>query len=231
MTEKVVGIIGGVGPEATVDLYKKIIRATPAQYDQEHLRVIIDSNCKIPDRVKAIFENGEHPAPALVETARNLEGAGAQLLLIACNAAHYYYDAVVESVSIPVLHIMEETASYCRRRFPKIKIFGLLAGSSTVKLGLYPKGFERIQRKILNPEPGDQETVMDCIYRIKAGDLGSSVKADLSRVAQSLADTGAEAIILGCTEIPLVLEDGDLPFSLIDATQVLAEAGVAMARE
>lgn len=231
MAEKIIGIIGGVGPEATVDLYRKIIKATPAQYDQEHLRLIIDSNCKIPDRVKAIFENGEDPAPVLVETARNLEGAGAQLLLIACNAAHYYYDAVADGVTIPILHIMEETASYCRRRFPQIKTFGLLAGSSTVELGLYPKGFERIQGKILNPEPEDQETVLDCIYKIKAGDLGSSVKADLLKVARSLGDMGAKAVILGCTEIPLVLKEGDLPFPLIDATQVLAEAGVAMARE
>ncbi len=230
MPEKVIGVIGGLGPEATVDLFSKIIKATPAQYDQEHLRIIVDNNPKIPDRVKAIFENGEDPAPSLIETARNLERAGAQLLLIACNAAHYYYDAIVESVSIPVLHIMEETASHCRRQFPQIKTFGLLAGSSTIELGLYPNAFKRIQGRILNPKTEDQKKVLDCIYKIKAGDSGSSVKAELLRVVQNLHTMGAEAIILGCTEIPLLLKDGDLPFPFIDATQALAEAGVAMAR-
>ena len=230
MAEKIIGIIGGVGPEATVDLYRKIIKSTPAKIDQDHIRVIIDSNCKIPDRVKAIFGNGEDPAPVLSETARNLERAGADLILIACNAAHHYYDAVVKSVSIPVLHIVEETASYCSRRFPEMRTFGLLAGSSTMELGLYPKGFHKIQSKILNPKPEDQNKVMDCIYKIKAGDLGGSVKEDLLKVARNLNDAGAEVIILGCTEVPLVLEDGDLPIPFVDPTQVLAEAGVAMAR-
>jgi len=231
MPEKVIGIIGGLGPEATVDLFRKIIKATPAQYDQEHLRVIIDSNPKVPDRVKAIFENGEDPSPALVETARNVERAGAQFLLIACNAAHYYYDAIVEGVSIPVLHMMGETAVHCKRQFPQMDNFGLLASSSTVELGLYSKAFERIQGTILHPKPEDQKKVLDCIYGIKAGDLGSSVKAHLLKVAENLHTMGAEAIILGCTEIPLVLKDGDLPFPFIDATQTLAEAGVALARE
>ncbi|MFH1481068.1 MAG: amino acid racemase, partial [Pseudomonadota bacterium] len=219
MAEKIIGIIGGVGPEATVDLYRKIIKSTPAKTDQEHIRVIIDSNCKIPDRVKAIFGNGEDPGPVLSETARNLERAGADLILIACNAAHHYYDAVVKSVSIPVLHIVEETASYCYRRFPEMQTFGLFAGSSTVELGLYPKGFDKIQRKILNPKPEDQNKVMDCIYKIKAGDLGARVKEDLLKVARNLNDTGAEAIILGCTEVPLVLEDGDLSIPFVDPTQ------------
>jgi aspartate racemase len=230
MTEKIIGIIGGLGPEATVDLFRKIIKATPAQYDQEHLRVIIDSNPKTPDRVKAIFENGEDPCPVLIDTAKNLERAGAQLLLIPCNAAHYYYDAIVEAVSIPILHIMEETAAYSRRRFPNVRIFGLLAGSSTVELGLYPKAFERIQGTILNPKPKDQEKVLDCIYRIKAGDLGSSVSDELLAVSENLRAMGAEAIILGCTEVPLVLKDGDSSFPFIDATQCLAEAGVTFAR-
>ncbi|MFH1351600.1 MAG: amino acid racemase [Pseudomonadota bacterium] len=230
MAEKIIGIIGGVGPEATLDLYKKIIKATPAKTDQEHLRVIIDSNCKIPDRVKAIFADGEDPAPVLIETAKNLERAGADLILIACNAAHYYYDAVVNHVSIPVLHIVEETVSYCSSKFPRFKTFGLLAGSSTVKLGLYPRGFERIEAKILNPRPEDQGKVMGCIYKIKAGDLGAPVREELLGVARRLAHQGAEAIILGCTEVPLVLEDGDLPFPFIDPTRVLAEAGVTRAR-
>jgi aspartate racemase len=94
---------------------------------------------------------------------RNLEQAGTQLLLIACNAAHYYHGRIADSVSVPVLHIMGETATYCQRRFPLIKSFGLLAGSSTIELGLYPKAFERIQKQVLTPKPEEQEKVLHSI--------------------------------------------------------------------
>jgi len=219
-----------MGPEATIDLFSKIVKTTPAQCDQEHLRVIIDCNPKIPDRLKAIFERGENPGPALVATAKNLVQAGAQLLLIPCNAAHYYHGEIVQSVSIPVLHMLEETAAYCQRRLPEVRVFGLMAATSTIELGLYSRAFEGIQKKILVPPPKEQEKVMRCIYEIKAGRLGISVKNELLRVAADLSAEGAQAIILGCTEIPLVLRDGDLKIPFIDPTQVLAEKAVALAR-
>ena len=228
--EKVIGIIGGVGPEATIDLFKKIVKATPARLDQEHLRILIDCNPKIPDRVTAIFENTESPAQALIATAKNLERAGANFLLIACNAAHYYIPEILPHVSIPIVSMIEEAAAYCQRRYPQLNRFGLLAGSSTVKLGLYSKAFSRFGKKILDPDPGDQEKVMQCIYAIKAGNLGKSVKDELRRVSAALKTAGGQAIVLGCTEVPLILKDGDLDIPCIDSTQVLAEVSVARAR-
>ncbi len=229
--EKVIGIIGGMGPEATIDLFRKIVKATPARTDQEHLRILIDCNPKIPDRVKAIFEQAESPVGALIVTAKNLERSGAGLLLIPCNAAHYYHGEVAKNVSVPVLHMIEETARYCQRKFPRLEIFGLLAGSSTVALGLYAKAFAEVQKKILNPRPETQDKIMNCIYEIKAGNLGAQVRAELLRAAQELAEAGAQGILLGCTEVPLLLQDGDLPLPFIDPTQVVAEISVAMARE
>ncbi len=229
--EKVIGIIGGMGPEATIDLFQKIVKATPARTDQEHLRILIDCNPKIPDRVKAIFEQAESPARALIVTAQNLERSGADLLLIPCNAAHYYHGEVAKKVSVPVLHMIEETARYCRRKFPRLQTFGLLAGSSTVVLGLYAKAFAKVRKKILNPRPESQEKIMNCIYEIKGGNLGPQVKKELLRAAQELAEAGAQAILLGCTEVPLVLQDGDLALPFIDPTRVVAEISVAMARE
>ncbi len=228
--EKVIGIIGGMGPEATIDLFRKIVKATPARTDQEHLRILIDCNPKIPDRVKAIFEQTESPAGALIATAKNLERSGAGLLLIPCNAAHYYHGEVAKKVSVPVLHMIEETARYCRRKFPRLETFGLLAGSSTVVLGLYAKAFQKVRKKILNPRPETQDKVMNCIYEIKAGNMGAQVKEELLRAARELGEAGAQAILLGCTEVPLVLQDGDLPLPFIDPTQVVAEISVAMAR-
>lgn len=229
--EKVIGIIGGVGPEATIDLFQKIVKATPARIDQEHLRILIDCNPKIPDRVKAIFEQTESPVGALIATAQSLERAGAGLLLIPCNAAHYYHGEVAKKVSVPVLHMIEETALYCQRKYPQMKTVGLLAGSSTVVLGLYPKALAKVQKETLNPRPETQEKIMRCIYQIKAGNLGPPVREELLRAARELAEGGAEAILLGCTEIPLILQDGDLPLPFIDPTQVVAEVSVAMARQ
>lgn len=230
MVEKSIGIIGGMGPDATVDLFKKIIRSTIATCDQEHIRVIIDNNTKIPDRQKAIFENGSNPAPAIIATAQNLERAGADLLLIACNAAHYYFDAVTENVAVPVLSIMTETAEFCRQRYPALKVYGLLAGSSTLKMGLYAKAFEKNLAQILAPTPEDQETVLDCIYAVKAGKPPETIKPRLLNVVENLAHGGAEAVILGCTEIPIVLHDGDHRVAFVDATEALARAAVAAVR-
>jgi aspartate racemase len=229
-TEKVIGIIGGMGPEATIDLFRKIVKVTPARRDQEHLRILIDCNPKIPDRVKAIFERAESPVGPLIAAAKNLERSGADLLLIPCNAAHYYHAEVAKKVSVPVLHMIEETARYCRRKFPRLETFGLLAGSSTVALGLYAQAFQKVRKKILNPRPETQDKVMNCIYEIKAGNLGAQVKEELLQAAQELAEAGAQAILLGCTEVPLVLQDGDLPLPFVDPTQVVAEISVAMAR-
>ena len=230
MREKSIGIIGGMGPDATVDLFKKIIQSTSATCDQEHIRVVIDNNPKIPDRQKAIFENTADPAPAITATAQNLERAGADLLLIACNSAHYYFDAANESVSIPVLNIMTETATFCHLLFPTLKVYGLLAGSSTAKLGLYAKAFEKNSSRILVPTPKDQDKVLECIYAVKAGKPTANIKHRLLEVVETLKHTGAEAIILGCTEIPIVLKDGDHMLAFIDATDVLAKAAVAAVR-
>ena len=230
MGEKIIGIIGGMGPDATVDLFKKIIQSTPATFDQEHIRIIIDNNPKIPDRQKAIFENAADPAPAIIATARNLEKAGADLLLIACNSAHHYFDATTESVSIPVLNIMAETAEFCRQQFPFQEVYGLLAGSSTAKLGLYAKAFEEGSLKILAPTPEDQKIVLECIYAVKAGEPASKIKLRLLEIVQNLGNMGAEAIILGCTEIPIVLQNGDHVLPFIDATDVLAKAAVDRAK-
>jgi aspartate racemase len=229
--EKVIGIIGGMGPEATIDLFQKIVKATPARTDQEHLRILIDCNPKIPDRLKAIFEQAESPVEALITTAKNLERSGAGLLLIPCNAAHYYHGEVAKKVSVPVLNMIEETARYCQRKYAHMETFGLLAGSSTVVLGLYSKAFEKVGKKILNPRPETQDKVMNCIYEIKAGNLGAQVKEELLRSARELGEAGAQAILLGCTEVPLVLQDGDLPLPFIDPTQVVAEISVALARQ
>jgi len=230
MPEKIIGILGGMGPEATIDLFYKIIKSTPAEKDQDHLRIIIDNNPKIPDRTTAILGKGEDPLPALQETARNLEKAGADFIIIPCNTAHYYISQIQESVNIPILNMIEETAKETQQRTPQIKKIGLLASMGTYKMEIYHQHFKKFNIEVISPEEKDKEEVMKVIYAVKAGDLSEKVKKNIIQIAQKLIDKGVEAIITGCTEIPLILKEGDVPVPLIDPTKVLAEIAIQKAR-
>jgi len=230
MPEKVIGILGGMGPEATIDLFYKIIKLTPAEKDQEHLRIIIDNNPKIPDRTAAILGKGKDPLPALQETAKNLEKAGADFIIIPCNTAHYFLHSIQESVKIPISNMIEETAKETRERIFQIKKVGLFASKGTYKAKIYPKHFKKYNIEIISPEEDDKEEVMKAIYAVKAGDLSDKVKKCILDVAKKLIDKEAEAIIVGCTEIPLILKEEDIPVPIIDPTQVLAKVAVQKAR-
>jgi aspartate racemase len=230
MPEKIIGILGGMGPEATIDLFYKIIKFTPAEKDQDHLRIIIDNNPKIPDRTAAILGKGGNPLPALQETAKNLEKAGADFIIIPCNTAHYFLSSIRESVRIPVLNMIEETAKETQQRMPQIKKVGLLASIGVYKSETYHQHFKKFNIEIISPQEKNKEEIMKAIYTIKAGDLSKRVKKNILKIVQKLIDKGAEAIIAGCTEIPLILKEGDIPVPLIDPTQVLARIAVQKAR-
>jgi len=230
MPEKIIGILGGMGPEATIDLFYKIIKFTPAEKDQDHLRIIIDNNPKIPDRTTAILGKGEDPLPVLQETARNLEKAGADFIIIPCNTAHYFLSSIQKSVRIPVLNIIEEAVKETQQRIPQIKKVGLLASIGVYKTKIYHQQFKKFNIEVIYPEEKDKEEAMKAIYAVKAGDLSNEVKENILKIAQKLIAKGAEVIITGCTEIPLILKEGDVSVPLIDPTQVLAEAAVQKAK-
>jgi aspartate racemase len=231
MKEKIIGIIGGMGPEATVDVFSKIVAATPSRKDQDHLRVIIDNNPKVPSRFKFIMGDGEDPLPVLIGMAEQLERYGADLLLIPCNAAHHFYDEIQQKVGIPVLHIAEETRHYLESMDPMPGRVGLMASGSTAKSGVYQKAFQGSGIQLILPESKDQQIISEAIYSFKQGVRGRKIKRELMEVAQSLANAGAHVIILGCTELPLILgKSRGSPIIFVDGNQVLAQAAVRMAR-
>jgi len=230
MPEKIIGILGGMGPEATIDLFYKIIKSTPAGKDQEHLRIIIDNNPKIPDRTAAILGKGEDPLPALQETARNLEKAGADFIIIPCNTAHYFLPLIQESVKIPILNMIEETAKETQKRISQIQKVGLLASIGIYETEIYHQQFKKFNIEIISPEEKNKEEVMEIIYIVKTGNSSEEIKKNILKIAQKLIDKGAEAIIAGCTEIPLILKEGDVSVPIIDSTQVLAKVAVQKAR-
>ncbi|CAM3739550.1 aspartate/glutamate racemase family protein [Mesobacillus zeae] len=223
--KKVVGIIGGMGPLATVDLMTKIISHTAAKNDQDHIHIIADNDTQIPDRTSAIMGKGEDPAPYMVQSALRLQNAGADFLVIACNTAHFFYDTVQNAVRIPILHMPLETADFLQEHgFKKV---GLLATNGTIKTKLYQRYCQSCGIEVLEPEEEIQKTVMEGIYSIKRGDLATGASLLLT-AADKLLTEGAEAVIAGCTEIPLVLASSP-HLCVIDPTEILAEAVIKTA--
>lgn len=212
---KTLGVLGGMGPAATLDFLAKLQAATPAARDQDHLRVLVDINPQVPDR-----NTGDAaPGPVLGEMAARLRDGGAQVLAIACNTAHAYAEMVRAASGLPLVDMID-VACQAARSGGATKV-GVLATGLAV--GLYT---DRLTGMGLEPvllSKAKQEWFMSLLYRIKAGDLGEEVEAEMALVAYSLADDGADAVIAGCTEVPLVLAEDSLEIPLIDAGQVLAE--------
>ncbi len=220
---KTLGIIGGMGPMASCDLLEKIILNTDAHCDQEHIHVVLDSNTAISDRTAAILHGGKDPTDELRKSAARLYNAGAEALVMSCNTAHYFYDAVAASVPIPVLHMPRLTAEYIARSgFEKV---ALLATDGTIRSGVYQKALAPLIP--LTPEGEDQAAIMSLIYDgVKKGDTEFDCSAVL-RALDHLTQAGAEAFILGCTELPIAFSQFHLPGRTIDPTLVLAREAIA----
>lgn len=228
--DKVVGILGGMGPEATVDLFGKIVAATPVQTEQDHLRIIVDNNPKMPSRLDFILRGGPSPAPAMQETARNLERAGARLIVIGANTAHHFYPEVQAAVGVPVVHMIEETARVTAERWPSVKQIGLLATTGTVTTRMYHEAFARLGITVIAPGSEDQNRVMEAIHSFKEGGEAAGPRKVLLDVAERLVRAGAQAVLMGCTEVPVILKSARLAVPLIDANELVAEVVVKRAR-
>jgi aspartate racemase len=225
-----IGVLGGMGPAATADFYQKIIRATPAKADQDHLKVLIFSNPQIPDRTAGIQGQGPDPLPVLVATAEVLIQGGADLLAIPCVTAHHYFDALQAAVSVPILHLIRETVTALQTEASQRRRLGLLATTGTLQTRLFERHFEPRGFSILTPDPAVQAAaVMEAIYATKGGGPEDGARRLIREAAEHLRARGAEAVLAGCTEVPLILQDGDVPIPVIDPTWILAQAAVRWA--
>ncbi len=227
MPEKIIGVLGGMGPEATIELFKQIVRRTRAKKDREHLRVLIDNNPKVPDRTAAILHGGESCVPELVRSARALKRAGADFIVIPCVTVHYFHGALQKRTSLPVLHIVDETVKRIRRRHPAARRVGVLATTGTIQAGLFQRALAGRKVDVLVPPDAMQKNVvMKAIYAIKSGGATDGARTLVREAAEDLVHRGAQVVIAGCTEIPLVLQDGDLSVPVVDPIAILAEAAI-----
>lgn len=231
MADKFVGILGGMGPDATVTMFHNILRATPAVQDQDHLRILIYNHPKLPDRTAAICDDGASPLPELITAARLLEHAGVDLLAIPCVTAHYFYDGIQKALTIPVLHIVKEILQYAAAHHSECQILGLLSTLATMRTGLFQHFSGEFGQTILMPsEDLNQTSIMAAIYKVKAGTLHGEPTRLLQHAANTLIEQGASAIIAGCTEIPLALSPQDISVPLLDPLKILAQAVVREAK-
>jgi aspartate racemase len=229
VNEKTIGILGGMGPEATLDCFAKIIKNTPAKKDQEHLRVIIDSNPKIPDRPAAIIGKGESPVPALIHGCRCLQLAGADFIIIPCVTAHFFLEEIRREVKLPILSILDVVTETIVREYPQITNVGLLAITATINSGLFQKRLAADNIQTLVPDEVGQSTVMAAVADIKKTQPARSraqITADLIATTEGLVSRGARGIVAGCTEIPLALKPEHLAVPCFDALTILARAAI-----
>ncbi len=230
--EKVIGILGGMGPEATLDCFAKIIRHTPAETDQEHLRVVIECNPKVPDRTAAILGEAESPVPMLLQGAAVLAGAGADFIIMPCVSAHVFLDELRRQMALPLVSILDAVADALRQSHPQIRTVGLMGTTGTLEGGLFEQRLARDGIRCLLCDQETQARVMAAIYAIKqTRPKGSrrAIRRDLQAAAASLIARGAQAIVAGCTEIPLVLRAEDLAVPYFDAVLALARAAIRRA--
>jgi aspartate racemase len=233
-----VGVIGGVGPAATVDFMDKIVRNTPAQRDQDHVRMTVEHDPQIPDRTEHLVGDGPDPTVALYAAAKRLEAADADLIAIPCNTAHAFVERIQPYLAIPIVNMLHETVRHAAARFGASAPVGLLATDGTIASRVYHDAARAAGLRLLTPDAAHQARVMEAIYGpagVKAGHTTGDCRDALMAAIAHLAGRGAAAVILGCTELPLIqpadeaLVVGGRRVAVLDPTDLLARACVAQA--
>ncbi len=223
---KVAGVLGGMGPGATVDFMAKVIASTSSSKDQDHVRMLVDHNPAVPDRQFALLGDGEDPGRVIASMAAGLQTGGADFLVMPCNTAHAYVDAMLDAISIPFVSIIDLIVAACS----DFESVGLLATAGCLRTRIYQEALAAKNiNAVLSSEP-ELDELMRLIKLIKAGERGEAISSQMRRLAEAQVNKGAQAIIAACTEIPLVLDESMLDVPLVSSTDVLAAATVSFAR-
>lgn len=230
MSEPLIGVLGGMGPAATLDLLQKILAETPAQRDQDHVPVVTWNVPQIPDRQRAFAGTGESPLPAMLKGIAALNAAGAQRIVIPCNTAHYWFDALQAASAASIIHIADATVALLQGKGAGagMRTAGILATRATLDAGLYQRRLALHGIDCIESSTGEMDTLFTpgC-YAVKRGEFAAGATL-LEQAAQRLVARGAQRLVLACTEVPLAFErigSALLPIS-IDSNRALALACV-----
>jgi aspartate racemase len=218
---KTVGVIGGMGPEATVEFLRRLVAATPAEDDAGHIHVLVDNNPRIPSRIAALIDgSGEDPLPALIAMAKGLERQGAELLVMPCNTAHYYRPRIAEAVSIPFLDMVALSIA----ALPAGERVGMLASPAVRRVGLYEERLRKAGKQAAFPE--DDAPVLEIIRAVKANRITDADRRKYAAIAQALQ---SDATLIACTELSVLGAPHGITTPVVDALDVLVQAAVEAA--
>ncbi len=231
MSERVLGVLGGMGPLASAHFTLRLTQLTPAERDQDHLPFILWSDPRVPDRTEARLAGGPDPLPALLRGIRGLEAAGCGAIAIPCNTAHGWFEQMQAATRLPILHIVDAAADELAGQGIGEGQVGIMGTAGTLAMQLYQQRLDQRGYRCLVPEEAQmQRLVTPAIALVKAGRVAEAY-APLAEVAATLMRRGARAVVLGCTEIPLGINAGPtLPFPVVDTIDALARAALAWAR-
>jgi aspartate racemase len=223
------GVLGGMGPLATVDFLKKLTVATEARCDQQHVPLLVYSDCTTPDRTQSILRDGPSPLPQMLAGIEFLNRAGCVVIAVPCNSAHYWYDDMAGASRVPVLNIVRASAERVRCNNPKTCRIGVLSTEGTNEMRIYRQTLEQLGFEVITPTPDEfHEFVSPGISDVKRNEIDQAEKK-FDVVADRLQARGAEQIILGCTEIPVGMQArcAREPNAIVDSNAALAEAVLA----
>jgi aspartate racemase len=226
---RTIGVLGGMGPEAGAYFLGRIVAACAARRDQDHPPVLLYSLPEVPDRTPAILRGGPSPVPAILRGLRVLEKGGADFAVIPCVSAHFFLPQIAPRSPLPLISLVDASLAAARKTRPAPRKIGLVATTGTVRSGIVSRAFEAAGIEVIVPAARDQRRVMSAIYGqkgIKAGVTAGPPREAILAVARELVRRGAEAILAGCTEVPLVLRPGDLRVPLIDPLEAGAREAV-----
>lgn len=227
MKEITLGVLGGLGPLATVYFTDMVVKLTDAKCDQEHISMVILNHPSIPDRTDYILDNSKpDPLPVMIADAKRLEGAGSDFIVIPCNTAHYFYDRIQDNINIPMLNIIDETVSYAKNTVDNLKTLGILATEGTLSALSYQRACRKYGIGCLTPDKEDSRLLMHIIYDgVKAGgdiDFGA-----FESLIDRMKNNGCEAVVLGCTELSVIHWDHKMKRAdVVDSMQTLARASI-----
>ena len=226
--ELIAGVLGGLGPEATVDFMARLVATTDANSDQDHIRLLIDHNPKVPNRHDAIAGKIPSVGPELAAMAAKLEAAGADFLVMVCNTAHAYGDDIRAAVSIPFISIIDVVLD-ALRDFPVSKV-GIMAAEGCLRAELYQQALRAADYEPVLWSKDELQTFMGLVYRIKAGDSAADISTGMQELAAILQGRGAEVLVAACTEVPLHLSATDTALPLLSSTDLLVRRTIELAR-
>lgn len=225
--KKIIGILGGMGPMATVDLFQKIVAQTPAICDQDHLKIIIYNNPSIPSRNQLSVPGAADPFEEMAKSAAVLEQSGADFIVMPCHAAHYWHSRLQNKLKIPLISMIDVTVDYLATSHAADSLL-LLGHTTTVDQKIYEAPLAKAGLSCFHFK--EQPLLVDLITSIKAGQLvNNPLIPKLNKTLAEYERAGITVLIAACTEIPLISSQLPASFTIVDPTWLLARKAISMA--